>query len=356
MKKKSQRLSHAALLKAHADSRKAALAVNLTYVNDQAEGISRQKKGKSFIYFYKGKPVKDKDQLERIRKLAIPPAWKNVWICASPNGHIQATGLDLKNRKQYRYHARWNELRNETKFHRLYEFGKKLPALRKRIKKDIAAKELTREKVLATAIDLMDKTYIRVGNNGYEKLNGSYGLTTLKDNHVNIRQDKIVFSFTGKKGIDHTIKLKDRKLASIVKQCRDIPGKALFQYFDENGGQKAIDSGMNNNYIKEATGDEFTAKDFRTWAGSVQAVEFFCREEMGGNGSAHKTVLAMLDSVSEKLGNTRSVCKKYYVHPVLISLCEENKLSTDLLASPAKIDKSFNSCENILMEILKKSI
>jgi DNA topoisomerase-1 len=273
-------------------------------------------------------------------------------------GHIQATGLDLKNRKQYRYHHKWNELRNETKFHRLYEFGKTLPGLRKKIKKDIAIKDLSREKVLATAINLMDKTYIRVGNNGYEKMNGSYGLTTLKDKHVDIRQDKIVFSFTGKKGIDHTIKLKDRKLASIVKQCRDIPGKTLFQYYDEQGEQKAIDSGMVNNYIRGATGVEFSAKDFRTWAGSVQAIEYFCDQDnlpKGFNGK--KVAVEMLDSVSEKLGNTRSVCKKYYVHPLLISLCEENKLTPGLLKNGNKKgNNSFTKCENILMNLLKKNI
>lgn len=358
MSKKSKKLSHAALLKADRDSREAASAVNLVYISDQDAGISRQKKGKNFIYQLKGKQVRDSTQLERIRKLAIPPSWKDVWICASPVGHIQATGLDLKNRKQYRYHHKWNELRNETKFHRLYEFGKTLPGLRKKIKKDIAIKDLSREKVLATAINLMDKTYIRVGNNGYEKMNGSYGLTTLKDKHVDIRQDKIVFSFTGKKGIDHTIKLKDRKLASIVKQCRDIPGKTLFQYYDEQGEQKAIDSGMVNNYIRGATGVEFSAKDFRTWAGSVQAIEYFCDQDnlpKGFNGK--KVAVEMLDSVSEKLGNTRSVCKKYYVHPLLISLCEENKLTPGLLKNGNKKgNNSFTKCENILMNLLKKNI
>jgi DNA topoisomerase-1 len=303
--------------------------------------------------------LKDKKQLERIRKLVIPPAWKNVWICKSPDGHIQATGFDIRGRKQYRYHSKWNALRNETKFHRLYEFGKTLPRLRKRLKKDITVKTLSREKVLATVIDLMDKTYIRVGNNEYEKANGSYGLTTLKDRHVKISQDKIIFSFTGKKGIDHTIPLKDRKLASIVKQCRDIPGKTLFQYYDKAGKKKAIDSGMVNNYIKESTEMDFSAKDFRVWAGSLQALEYFRTngDPESSSKDAKKTVVAMLDSVSKKLGNTRNVCRKYYVHPQLISLCEENKITPDLFKINGETRSlAFSQGEQILMKILKKNI
>jgi DNA topoisomerase-1 len=355
----SKKLSHAGFLKVAGDGPKAASAAELVYVNDQAPGITRQSKGKSFIYLYGNKQIKDSKQLERIRRLAIPPSWKNVWICRSPNGHIQATGLDLRGRKQYRYHSRWNELRNETKFHRLYEFGKILPKLRKRIRKDIAAKDLSREKVLATVINVMDKTYIRVGNNEYEKANGSYGLTTLKDKHVKITKDKILFSFTGKKGIDHSIPLKDKRLARIVKQCRDIPGKTLFQYYDEAGKKKAIDSGMVNNYIREASEMDFSAKDFRVWAGTLQALEYFRTnsKEEAAPQDAKKTVLAMLDSVSEKLGNTRSVCKKYYVHPQLIALCEANKLTPDLFQLNGAAKKAdFSEGEQMLMKVLKKSI
>jgi DNA topoisomerase I len=355
----SKKLSHAALLKAAGDARKAASAAELVYVSDSDPGIIRQVKGKSFIYFSGKRQVRDKNVLERIRKLAIPPSWKNVWICRSPNGHIQATGLDLRSRKQYRYHSRWNELRNETKFHRLYEFGKILPRLRQRIKKDIAAKDLSREKVLATAINLMDKTYIRVGNNEYEKKNGSYGLTTLKDKHVTISKDRIIFSFNGKKGIDHTIPLKDKRLARIVKQCRDIPGKTLFQYYDEAGEKKAIDSGMVNSYIKEATQQDFSAKDFRVWAGSLQALEYF-RINSNADSPAQdvkKTILTMLDSVSEKLGNTRNICKKYYVHPALIALCEENKITPDLFHLNGSAGrKTMSDGELVLMKVLKKSI
>lgn len=352
---KNKKLSHAAFLKADGDARKAASAADLVYVSGQEPGITRVSRGKGFMYLAGNKPVTNQQHLERIRKLAIPPSWKNVWICRSASGHIQATGVDLKNRKQYRYHARWNDLRNETKFHRLYEFGKKLPRLRKKIKKDIATKPLSREKVLATVIDLMDKTYIRIGNNGYEKMNGSYGITTLKDRHVTIGKDRIVFSFTGKKGIDHTIPLKNKRLAGIVKQCRDIPGKTLFQYYDGNGHKKAIDSGMVNSYIKEATGTEFSAKDFRTWAGSLQGVEYYLSQEDAGQDGARKTVAAMLDVVSRKLGNSRSICRKYYIHPQVIALCEENNFPVDR-AKTGKKNNTFTGGEHVLMRILEQSI
>ena len=222
------KLSHRQFLKTDKDHRRAASAAHLIYVNDSMPGIIRIKKGKRFRYSYNGQIIKDEKLLERIKKLAIPPSWSNVWICVISNGHIQATGLDLNKRKQYRYHTGWNLLRNETKFHRLYEFGKTLPSLRLRVEKDINNKELSEDKVLATSIRLMEQTYIRVGNSDYEKMYGSYGLTTLKDEHVTIKKDKLYFSFTGKKGIEHTISLRNKKLARIVRQCRDIPGKELF--------------------------------------------------------------------------------------------------------------------------------
>lgn len=352
---KNKKLSHAAFLKADRDARKAAAAAALVYINDQDAGITRVKRRNKFVYVYKNKQVINESQLQRIRKLAIPPSWTHVWICPSASGHIQATGFDLKNRKQYRYHEKWNALRNETKFHRLYEFGKALPRLRRRIKKDIKAKELNREKVLATVIDLMEKTYIRIGNNDYEKKNGSYGITTLRDKHVDINGGKLVFSFTGKKGVDHTIPLKDKRLANIVKQCRDIPGKTLFQYYNEEGDRRPIDSGMVNGYIREATGAEFSAKDFRTWAGSLQALEYLCTAENNTTENAHKLVVEMLDTVSRKLGNTRTVCRKYYIHPQVVQLCEEGKLA-ELDTTGIKKGGALSGSEQLLMCLLKKSI
>src|SRR5687767_1256807 len=235
MEQQATQLSHKEFLKIKKDYSKAAKVADLRYVNDRQPGIQRVKKGSGFTYLYESKPLKDKEELERIRKLAIPPAWTNVWICPKENGHIQATGFDVRGRKQYRYHPQWHSLRNETKFHHLYEFGKLLPSMRLKIEEDLARKEICEEKVIATVIGLMERTYIRIGSNDYEKLYGSYGLTTLKDKHVKVNGDKIVFSFKGKKGIYHDITLKNRRLAKTVEACREIPGKELFQYYDAEG-------------------------------------------------------------------------------------------------------------------------
>jgi DNA topoisomerase-1 len=352
-------LSHQQFLQTDKDHKKAASAAHLIYVNDNMPGINRSKKGKGFIYSFKNKQLKNKARLEQIKKLAIPPSWTNVWICPVANGHIQATGFDLNHRKQYRYHSGWSALRNETKFHHLYEFGKLLPRLRKQIQKDISKKELTEEKVLATAISLMERTYIRVGNSSYEKLYGSYGLTTLKDKHVKIKKGEINFSFQGKKGIEHSITLKNKKLARIVKQCRDIPGKQLFQYYDEEKNKKHIDSGMLNNYIKNATGVDFSAKDLRTWAGSLQAIQSLRLIGDAANAAeTKKNILSMLDQVSSKLGNSRNICRKYYVHPGLIKLYEENKLLAELSSPAVKKESSVHGLsreEQILMTVLKNA-
>lgn len=356
---KQHKFSHRELLKADKDHKKAAVAAHLIYTNDKKTGITRFKKGKSFEYFFKGKSLIEKNQLGRIKKLAIPPSWSDAWICPSASGHIQATGFDLNHRKQYRYHADWNKLRNETKFHRLFEFEKVLPRLRKKIKKDISIKSLTEDKVLAAAINLMEQTYIRIGNNDYEKLYGSYGLTTLKDKHVTIKKDKIIFSFIGKKGIAHNINLRNKKLAAIVKQCRDIPGKELFQYYTEKGRSKSIDSGRVNNYIQNAAGNDFSAKDFRTWAGSLNAIQnFLSIGEVSSGSDAKKNIITMLDAVSTKLGNSRNICKKYYVHPGLIKLYEENKLIKYLdecRHQKAEV-KGLTPGEQLLMKVLKKCI
>ncbi len=351
-------LSHRELLKADKDHEKAASIVNLVYVRDDMPGISRVKKGKVFSYLFNNKPVTDPKQIGRINRLVIPPAWTNVWICVLENGHIQATGLDARHRKQYRYHALWNLLRNETKFHRMYEFGKALPQLRMKIEQDMARRELTQEKVIATVISLMERTYIRIGSNSYEKMNGSYGLTTLKDKHVSISGDTIMFSFKGKKGIPQRISLRNKRLARTIKQCRDIPGKELFQYYDAEGNHKTIESGMVNDYIKSAMGADFTAKDFRTWAGSIHALEALrSLEEATTAGQRKKNIVAVLDMVSSKLGNTRAVCKKYYVHPMLFRLYEENNL-TKYTAALDKIEKQdektgLTAGEQVLLKILE---
>jgi DNA topoisomerase I len=354
-------LSHKEFLKIDKDYNKAAKAADLVYVNDKDPGINRVKKGKGFVYIYDNKPLNESAEIQRIRKLAIPPAWTNVWICPKENGHIQATGFDIRGRKQYRYHSSWNALRNETKFHRLYEFGKVLPSIRLKLEEDLAKKELSEEKVLATVVSVMERTYIRVGNDEYEKLNGSYGLTTLKDSHVKINGDNLLFSFKGKKGIDHKIPLKHKRLAKMVKQCRDIPGKELFQYYDSEGNRKPIDSGMVNRYIKDASGGDFTAKDFRTWAGTLNIIRAFRSiGEAETEGECKKKIIAALEEVSTQLGNTRTVCKKYYVHPGIIKLYEEK----NLLKSLGELDKieqpddltGLTGEERVLMKILKQLV
>lgn len=342
------------------DAEKSAAAVNLVYVHDTQPGIKRVKKGKKFIYLSGTKKIEDESSLSRIRKLVIPPAWENVWICAMENGHLQATGIDLKKRKQYKYHSLWNSLRNHTKFYRLHSFGNSIPTIRQHLEKDLSRPGLPLEKVLAAVVCLMERTSIRIGNNMYEKLYGSFGLTTLKDKHVKIDGTSMQFTFKGKKGVSHNISLKSKRLASIVKQCRDIPGKELFQYYDEHGQHKCIDSGMVNHYLKTISGEDFTAKDFRTWAGTVHALMAF--KELGSCDttltSTKKNIVTVLDSVAAHLGNTRTVCKKYYVHPAIITLYENQNLHRyleELSVADYHTEKTgLATEEQLLMKILEK--
>ena len=352
------KVTHRQHLKIYRDYAKAATLADLVYVSDTQPGILRYKKGRGYMYMYAGKLLRNKDVIKRIRSLAIPPSWTSVWICALPNGHIQATGLDMRKRKQYRYHPLWSVLRNETKFHRLYEFGKALPALRNKLESDLGQRGLTASKVIATVISLMERTYIRVGSCEYEKQNGSHGITTLKDNHVAVAGDTIRFSFRGKKGVSHDIALKSKRLARIVKNCREIPGKELFQYYDEEGNKHPVDSGMINSYIKDATGMDFTSKDFRTWAGSMNLLRSLQAVGEAVTAAENKrNMVAALDAVSLKLGNTRTVCRKYYVHPGLIALYEENKLNKYL--SQLEIEPctegiiGLHADEQLLMKILQ---
>lgn len=341
------------------DAEKSAKAVNLVYVHDYEPGINRIKKGKNFIYTLGRKKIADQALLSRIKSLVIPPAWTNVWICASENGHLQATGFDLRNRKQYRYHSLWSSLRNHTKFYRLHQFGSFMPAIRERIEKDLSLPGLPQEKVLATVVCLMERTSIRIGNNAYEKLYGSFGMTTLKDKHVNINGASMQFTFKGKKGVSHKISLTSKRLAKIVKQCRDIPGKELFQYYDEQGNHRCIDSGMVNQYLKSISGQDFSAKDFRTWSGSVHALLAF-REIAPSDTETDKkrNIVAALDVVAAHLGNTRTVCRKYYVHPVIINLYENQKLHNylaELDALKKEQDKTGLAAEErLLLKILEK--
>lgn len=342
------------------DPKKSAAAAHLVYVHDNQQGITRTRRREGFIYQQGATRVRDEKSLTRIKKLVIPPAWEKVWICPVENGHIQATGLDLKNRKQYKYHSLWNALRNQTKFYRLHHLGASMPTMRQHLQKDLALPGLPLEKVLAAVVSLMELTSIRVGNSAYEKLYGSFGLTTLKDQHTTIKGSQIRFIFKGKKGVSHNISLKSKRLAAIIKQCRDIPGKELFQYYDHDGKRHTLDSGMVNAYLKTISGQDFTAKDFRTWAGSVHALAAFrevgtCETASG----AKKNMVSVLDSVAKHLGNTRTVCKKYYVHPVLMSLYETNNLHPyfSKMNGRTTMEKKYQGLteeEKLLMLILEK--
>lgn len=312
------------LLELAHDPVQAAQAARLVYMNDTMPGIHRQRQGQQFVYVDpKGNPLDDATTLSRIRSMALPPAWEHVWISPKPNGHLQATGIDTKQRKQYRYHTKWNAIRSETKFFRMVAFGEALPALRARIAKDLKKPTLAREKVIAIALGVMEQTLIRIGNAAYEKEYGSYGLTTLKDRHVKLDGGEVRFSFKGKKGIYHDITLHDRRLARLVKACRDIPGKELFQYLNQQGDRHSIDSGMVNDYLRETMNGDFSAKDFRTWAGTVNALRLLV--ELGpceNEKEAKKNVNTVLDQVAHQLGNTRTVCRKHYVHPQILEAYE----------------------------------
>lgn len=336
---------------------KSAVAVDLMYVSDKQNGILRERIGKEFIYKTDGKQIKDEAIVKRIKSLVIPPAWNNVWICPLPNGHLQAVGIDAFGRKQYRYHPLWNALRNETKFSQLDDFGKALPSIRKHIDADLALPGLPQKKVLAAIVSLMQQTGMRIGNPMYEKLHGSFGLSTLKDKHVKIKGNDMKFSFKGKKGVYHNITLKSRKLAGIISKCRDIPGKELFQYYDENGIRHAIDSGMVNDYIKEISGMNFTSKHFRTWTGSLAAIKAFINLGYADNNSGTKRKInEALDIAAQQLGNTRSVCRKYYVHPVVIEYYSNKtiqQLSTKIFLNQE--DNGLTPEEQVLMKMLAGS-
>lgn len=332
--------------------------VNLKYINSGREGYSRSVSGKKFFYTDGSNKIKDKKILDRILKLKIPPAWQNVWICKFPNGHLQATGTDKMGRKQYLYHTEWNLARNRTKFYRLYEFGRQLPLIRREIRKNLSVPGYSREKIISALISILERTKIRIGNSFYEKLYGSFGLTTLKNRHVKINGASIRFSFIGKKGVSHKIELKSRRLAKIIKRCKEIPGKELFSFIDENGNIHSIDSGMVNNYIHQITGCDFTAKDFRTWAGSVSALSALSEIDTSGKeNDVKKKLQLMFEHVAMELGNTTAVCKKYYVHPLITDLYEKNllcKYLSDYKSTVINEDKTdLYPEERILMKILK---
>ncbi|TWR31634.1 DNA topoisomerase IB [Mucilaginibacter pallidiroseus] len=340
------------------DPKVTAKAVGLRYVSDTTPGYTRKKSGKGWSYYDdEGRLVKDKELVNRFNKLVIPPAYTNVWISPYDNGHLQFTGVDAAGRKQYRYHTHWNQIRNQSKYHRLQTFAAHLPAIREQVDKDLARRNLDFLKVVALVVRLMELTSIRVGNESYKKLYGSFGLTTLMDKHVKIDGSKINFEFKGKKGVMHKIALQSKKLAKLVKQCRDIPGKELFQFYNDDNERCTIGSGDINNYLKEITGEDFTAKDFRTWAGSVSALYAFKEAgEFANLTECRKKIVSVLDEVAINLGNTRTVCKKYYVHPTVIKSYEEGTLFKYISHLDDEKDikaSELNTAEKALLDILE---
>ncbi len=340
------------------DPKSTAKAVGLRYVSDSSPGYTR-KPAKTGFNFYDadGKIVKNKELIQRFTKLVIPPAYTDVWISPYENGHLQFTGKDAAGRKQYRYHPDWNQIRNQSKFHHMQLFASYLPAIRAQVDKDLQRHGLGYEKVLGLVVKLMELTGIRVGNEEYKKLYNSFGLTTLQNRHVKVYGSELRFEFRGKKGVYQKISLKSKRLANLVKHCREIPGKELFQYYDDEGNHCTIGSGDVNNYLKQITGEDFTAKDFRTWAGSVSALYAF--KEAGGFETVtecKKKVVGVLDEVAENLGNTRTVCKKYYVHPAVIESYENGTIfkHIDKLDESDPIKTSeLNFAEKVLLELLE---
>jgi DNA topoisomerase-1 len=303
------------------EHRQAANRAGLSYVTDGVAGISRQRAGKKGWVFFSpgGGRITSPAERERLEGLAIPPAWTDVWICPNPRGHMQATARDARGRKQYRYHPRYREARDKSKFRRMLEFSEILPDIRERVERDLRARDLTRRQVLATVVMLLDRTLIRVGNDEYARENRSFGLTTLRDRHVRIRGAELRFTFRGKSGVNHVVAITDKRLARIVQQCQDLPGQELFQYLDTKGKRQTISSDDVNAYLRETTGRDITAKDFRTWAGTMLAAKELCA--MGPAKKKRDAMLNMnraIDAVAERLGNTRTVCRKYYVHPGLV--------------------------------------
>jgi DNA topoisomerase-1 len=358
-KKHTRGKSNAALI---TDPQVSAKAAGLRYGTDASPGIRRKHAGKGFTYVdVEGRRLRDPQELQRIKSLGIPPAWTKVWICPMPQGHLQATGYDARGRKQYRYHPRWRSVRDETKYGRMLAFGEALPLIRKQVGHDLALHGLPRAKVLATVLRLLDTTRIRVGNEEYARANRSFGLTTLRDRHVDIAGATLRFHFRGKSGKEHTVEINDRRVALIVKRCQEIPGQELFQYRDDEGQRRAIDSADVNEYLRQVTRQDFTSKDFRTWNGTVLAVQALQTCGAGESAAqAKKAVVEAIKTVAAQLGNTPAICRKCYVHPAVI----ESYLAGSLLemlqrlgeADPASPVQGLSAEEGRVLAFLRQAL
>ena len=334
----------------------AAKAAQLRYVSDDRPGIRRSRAGDRFEYLKPDdEPVTDEAALARIKSLAIPPAWTDVWICTMAHGHLQATGRDAKGRKQYRYHPRWRQVRDESKYERMTLFGAALPRIRERVDRDLSQASHNRERVLAIVVKLLETTFIRVGNEEYARTNKSFGLTTMQDRHVKIDGGKLLFRFRGKSGKNHRITLTNRRLARLVGHCRDLPGQDLFKYLDEEGEPCSIDSGDVNDYLREISGEEFTAKDFRTWAGTLLAARCLAQSESFESVAAGKSAcVSAVASVAERLGNTAAICRKSYIHPLVLQAFQDEEIFALWMErhKPEEDSKGISAEESALLRFL----
>jgi DNA topoisomerase I len=301
----------------------------LVYVSYDQTGYRRMAKGGSFIYLdEKRVPINDKEEIERIKNLRIPPAWQEVWICSDSSGHLQATGLDLKGRRQYLYHPEWAEFRNATKFHKILEFGRALPSIRERIAKDLRKKFWPKEKVMALIVKILDEAYLRIGNEVYKEQNETFGLTTLRRRHLKVEKGKVAFEYKAKSGKYRKVCVTNNQLSNLIKRCSELPGYEIFRYIGDDGKSYAVDSIDVNNYLKEISGKDFSSKNFRTWAASILAIENLEEAKKEVENNQRKTLLpTLIKIVSAKLGNTPSICREYYIHPAILKVIEEDKLS-----------------------------
>lgn len=341
-----------------ANSVELAQKAGLRYVNDDEPGYRRKPWGRGFTFLDKSKNhISAGKERQRLESLAIPPAWKDVWICATADGHIQATGRDEKGRKQYIYHSRWEAVRDEVKFNRLVAFGEALPQLRAQVRKDLRGRTLNQQKVTALVVRLLDETLLRIGNTAYAEENGSYGLTTLQDDHMAVAGNRLTFSFPGKGGKRQEVTLQDKRLASLVQQCQDLPGQHLFQYTDEDGEKQAVTSTMVNDYLQAHTGQDFTAKTFRTWGATVAMVEELATlNEADSEQEAQKNVITAVKHVASVLGNTPAVCRQYYVHPAVAAAYVKREMAPILAAvQSGKIAEGLSEMETAVLALLKTS-
>ncbi|HZW77387.1 MAG TPA: DNA topoisomerase IB [Flavobacteriaceae bacterium] len=335
------------------DCEQTAKVAQLVYFNEHQLTIFRKKYGRGFIYLENEKKISDKRVIQRIKNLVIPPAWQEVWISPIEDSHLQAIGRDAKGRKQYRYHPRWNQIRNSTKFFRMISFGEALPQLRRQIDSDLKIRKMTKEKCLALILRLMEETHIRIGSDQYAKTNKTYGLSTMRTRHLVEENGQLYFQFVGKKGKKHNIPVEDRKLRRLVIQCEEIPGWELFQYWDENGNHQAIDSGMVNDYIQRITQASFTAKDFRTWAASKIFLETLENlEEPASQTQREKNIVEACKVAAMELGNTRTVCKNYYIHPALIQAYENGRFK-QFRNVPSRFSDELQPSEKFLLNIIE---